>query len=171
MAGFFDYLFGNMLSPNNAQNMPLNPGINIPQPGMTPIQQNPMMGMRNPMGPAPSNPMLNSKVPPPPYAVAAGIAPQAQPSVAGLPNSNPMQMQNQQGLPGARSPDDMLKKAMMMQALMGEEPEAIQGPNGALPSGVGLKGQGGFQNDPAVGLLNSFPPQMQPRKRFIGSGY
>ncbi len=77
------------------------------------------------------------------------------------------------GMAGARNPqEDSLRKAMLMQYLMGgDEEAAIQGPNAALPSGSGMKGSGGSQNNPNAGLLNSVPASLPSRKRFIGGSY
>lgn len=179
MSGYFDYILGNLINGNqgNAQSNPMAqiqmPSLNIP-----PIQQNPFAGMRNPMTPQ-ANPMVHampqSPMSPPPYAVNAGIPNGAAPPPpyamnGGMPNGVPQQ---NGAMPGARPPqqEDPLKKAMMMQALMGGGDDGMQGPNGALPSGSNMRGSGGFQLNPEAGLLNSFPPQMPPRKRFIGGAY
>jgi hypothetical protein len=171
MAGFFDYLFGNMIS-GNQPTAPMNNQLaSIPQPNLNipPLQQNPLNGMRSPMGAAPqANPMVRNNVPPPPYAVAAGIANPSAMQPPGMPAS----AQNPGGMTGARNPqDDPLRKAMLMQALMGGEGEPQSPIMSGQPGGGELKGSGGFQNNPEVGLLNSFPPQMPPRKRFIGGSY
>jgi hypothetical protein len=180
MAEMFDlnYLFGNMFNGQQQPNANLLPNqnpINIPQPGLN-FGQNPM-GARPPMGGV--APMQNplragggqpaGGMAPPPYA-AAGIGPNNPPPQSTLvPGS---QAGQQAGMPGARpGMDDSMRKMMLMQYLMGGEEGEVQTPNAASPSGVGLKGSGGFQNNPDAGLLNSFPQQLPPRKRFIGGTY
>jgi hypothetical protein len=190
LSWYFGNLFGdnnlNPAMPTNNQN-PINMP-QIPQPGLNlgqgvPQMRNPLLGGATPPM---QSPMGRPQMAPPPYALAAGLgaAPQssAQPNLPpSFPQSNPAAQAPggfgtgaaPTNMAGAKSPQDMtqdnMRKAMLMQYLMGGEEEPIQGPNGALPSGAGMKGAGGFQNDPNAGLLNSFPQGLPARKRFIGA--
>ncbi len=118
--------------------------------------------------PQPINPMANMMMPGAnlgtknPGAVPAYA--QSQPGFAG---AQGMAGSAQAASPPGAGPNDNLRKMLMMQAMMGGD-EQVQGPNGALPSGAGMRGTGGAQVDPNVGMLNSFPHQLPPRKRFIG---
>ena len=135
----------NQMASNQMPSLIPNPLQNAIQPGMN-------MGGANP------NPI-------PAYAQNAAMNPAAgsptPPQTPGAPPTFP-----QSGMNGQNS----LRNMLILQALMGGEDPRSAIMNGQA-GGEGLRGTGGGQTDPNAGLLNSLPPQLAQRKRFIGSGY
>jgi hypothetical protein len=156
MANFLDWLMGGNANivPPQQQNLNLLPPM--------PLQA--MNGLNNPMmnNPMMSNPLSN---------------PMGQSSMPGALQAsrnatNPSLSPNPLANPNAQSPlsnQDSLRKMLMMQALMGGQSDPQNAISGGLPTADGLKGSGGFQNNPDVGLLNSMPTQFPGRRRFIGN--
>lgn len=156
-----EWLFG---GGQNKNPMP-NP-INLPMPGVNNGMQTPQGGGLG-MGMPGMNLGIKNPGSVPNYAAAA----QAQLAQGiGTPPSNPA-AQNTFPQQQDQNKQDTLRKMMLMQYLMGGEEDPQSAISPGQPSGSGMRGSGGFQNDPNMGLLNSFPPQLPQRKRFIGGSY
>ncbi len=146
-----------------------NPGMPNNQMNLLPqTVKNPLAGISTP-GAGGMTPGANLGMPNPAqvpaYAKADGVSPTPLPNRNATPGAPGM---GAGGAAGGQS--DSLRKAMLMQYLMGGgDDQPMNAISGGQAGGEGLHGTGGGQNDPRMGMLNSFPPMPQ-RRPFLGSG-